>query len=454
MRKHKLTKFLGALAVATAIVGTPVFSIDVSAGSSDIIVDDSSFAESLNSAYWNAPEGDIEAAGGKILFKSENSADSRLIMKSPIAKSAQHEELFQAEYTLNLRKVPDGKRFVLALSLANMESLIGEEDSLALSFENHGGALRSGVYLYDADGKENVLTNAKSVGASFGSSVTIKVSATKDMRLSVIVNGKTLYKGNTSIDLTGRMGFLQNAPCEVAISHVYIVSHKYDTPENPSITEDFEHETINVNAFDSYMKKSCNYFPCGLTIEEYNGENVLMFRNVGIGWFGTTYQYSNFECTFDVPYILFQNALREDGTIIQPVSGGFVFSYGDASDYYDDSGYANSADGIYFENTLVRNLKDSSIKQDLETLGVHDRQNNVGYSVKIRMVDTQFTMYIKALNSDAWQEVFNYKVGNETPTGYIHIWSTGSANFAIDNFKITNLDKDANTIEVDYKTNP
>lgn len=450
MKKNNFKKVISFVLTAI-IIGATCYSTRVMAGASDIIIDDSSFAESLNSSVWNAPNSDITVSDGKILFSSENTEDSRLITKNAIIKSLQHDELFHGEFTVKLQEIPQNKRFVIGFSLANLESVLNEEESIALAFTNDNGVLKAGIYTYDADGQETALVAAKAIGASFGKSLVVKADAKIDMQFTISVNGTTLYADESPVDLTGRIGFLQDATCLAEINHVNIVSHKYDTPENPNVTEDFENDTINVNAFDSYMNGSNNYFPGGLHIEEYNGENVLMFRNVGMGWFGTTYKYSNFECTFDVPYILFNNVLREDGTVQQPASSGFIFSYGDVADYYDAFGYDSSADAIIFENNEVRNIKDYSKRTVINDMGLYDRDNNVGYSVKIRVEDTQFTLDMKPLGATNWQQILSYKIGNETPTGYIHIWSASSANFAIDNFTVTNLDKGAQTVEVDYK---
>ena len=48
--------------------------------------------------------------------------------------------------------------------------------------------------------------------------------------------------------------------------------------------------------------------------------------------------------------------------------------------------------------------------------------------------------------------VYSYKIGNATPTGYVHIWSKGQANFAIDNVRIVNKDKEGKVIDVDYQS--
>lgn len=450
MKKNNLKKVISCM-LTVMVAATTFCSTRVMAGSSDIVIDDSSFAESLNSSVWNAPNSDITVSDGKIVFSSENTQDTRLITRNAVVKSSQHDELFSAEFTIKLQEIPQNAKFAVAFSLANMESYLNEEESIALVFTNDGGALKAGVFTYDADGNEVSLAGLQKVGGTFGKNLSVRATAGNDMQFAIEVDGRTLFKGEAPIDLTGRIGFLQDDTCLAEISHVSIVSHKYDTPENANVLEDFEKETINVNAFDSYMNGSNNYFPSGLRIEEYNGENVLMFRNVGMGWFGTMYKYSNFECTFDVPYILFNNVLRENGTVQQPASSGFIFSYGDVADYYDALAYDTSADAIIFENNEIRNIRDYSKRTLINNLDLYDRDNNVGYSVKIRVEDTQFTLYVKSLGESEWQQILSYKIGNETPTGYIHIWSASSANFAIDNFEVKNLDKGAKTIEVAYE---
>ena len=56
------------------------------------------------------------------------------------------------------------------------------------------------------------------------------------------------------------------------------------------------------------------------------------------------------------------------------------------------------------------------------------------------------------MSAKTYEKVLSYKVGDATPYGYVHIWSTGSANFAIDNLSIINKDVDAQLMEVEYQS--
>ena len=69
----------------------------------------------------------------------------------------------------------------------------------------------------------------------------------------------------------------------------------------------------------------------------------------------------------------------------------------------------------------------------------------------MRMIDGQMTVFLKSAQAEQYDEIYSYKIGDSTPLGYIHIWSSGRGNFALDNLKVTNLDTDANLKEVNYK---
>ena len=80
-----------------------------------------------------------------------------------------------------------------------------------------------------------------------------------------------------------------------------------------------------------------------------------------------------------------------------------------------------------------------------------DEDKNEGYSVKISVIDAEVTVYVKALSASQYEKIMQYKLGNATPTGYIHFFANGQTNFAIDNLKIENKDQDAKVIDVEYK---
>ena len=452
MKKALLNSFS---AFKRVIVFSIVFSvlavmlnvITVNAGASLIVIDNTSFKENINSSVWSDPNGDIIVSNSKIIFSEDNFEESRLISTASIAKSNQYDDLFKSEVELTLKSIPEGKAFAVAYSISSVESTFGDSESVAVVFSNNSNRLAAKAVYFDADGKMEELSKS-SVAVQYGGKITVKTNVTGESNAVVSINNTVVFSGETPTPMTGRVGFMQNGVCKAEISSVYVESYKYDSPENVTIAEDFETGTFNVNKLISYMSSNNYAAPSGLSVKDYNGSKVLLFKNVGMGWLGTTYKYSNFECTFDIPYVLLSNVIDDNGVIVQPKTDGFIFSYGDQSDFYDTWGYETSADAIFFQPFDVMNFKDFDIKSPLPD--IFDPDKNEGYSVKIKVFDTQLTLWVKALNSDNWQELLSYKIGNETPLGYIHIWSVGNTNCAFDNFCVTNLDKDPNIIEVEY----
>lgn len=441
---------VAVLAIAFAIAGGSQFTLPVSAGSSDIVVNDESFATKLDTTKWNAPNVDVVVENGKLIFPESSTGNTRLITKLPATKSRQHEELFHADYAMKINTLPEGERFVLGFSLSGIEAYYGEQGNVEVIFENNNG-IKVGVVGYDDSGEEVRFAESVNCGTSFGQSFKVSVHATIDMKLSVTVNNKKIYEGASPIDLEGRIGFLQTGKCAVEVSSVTIISHKYDSPENVNIIEDFESGGININTMTSKMSNGTGSYPAGIQVEDYNDSKVLMFRNANLAYFGTIYQYSNFEITFDIPYMLHKNITREDGTIKTPYHMAFMLTIGDESEDYDDYGYETAAEGISFASSEISFLKGNSERIFFEGKEFYDEATNEGYSVRVTVIDSWVTVEIKPLDGNQYTEMASYKFGDATPLGYVHLWSTGQANFAIDNLRIINKDKDANVKEVEHK---
>lgn len=453
MKRSKSRKMLIlAIACILGIAGSSLHTVNVSAGSSNIVIDASSFAEKLDTAKWNNPNGDVQVKKGKIIFQKDSTSDTRLITTAAVEKSDYHKELFDVDCTMKFNRLPNGEKFIVAMGLASIESYYEENGSAEIVFENNGG-LKVSFVEYDNDGKKTVITKPISCGVSVGRIFTVAANVDNKNTVKIAVNGKTICNKKIKTELVGRIGLLQTGNCEAEVSNIEIVSHKYDRPENVKATEDFESGSININAFTSAMHTSCGFYPAGVSVEEYAGSNhVLMFRNVDVGYFGTTHEYSNFELKFDIPYLLQENIFREDNTLKTPIHKGFVVALGDESVDYETKGYTTAAEGIVFTNQSIYSLKNNAISADISDMNLGNPKKNEGYSVKILMLDTTLTVYVKELNATKYQEVLKYSTGGVTPLGYIHIWSTGQANFAIDNVSIVNKDIDAKMTKTEYKT--
>ncbi len=446
-RMQKIARCMGSVALALLIACTPLFVTEVSAGASDIVIDSSSFADTLDENIWNVPNGDVFAEGGKIIFNSDTTDGSRILTRRTVVLSKQHQDLFRAEYTLKLNKLEGESKLLFMFGLDSIEANYAEPGNIELVLQNQDG-LQASLVTWDDMGAEMILSAPQKI---MGDTLEIYAVATTDNKFTVTVNGTKIYDNVMETDLTGRIGIGLSGPAEAEISKVDIISHRYETPENTNIVEDFERGTINTNTLYSVMTSACNSWPASLVVEELDGNKVLMFRNVSSGSIGTIHQYSNVEISFDIPYVLYRSVMREDGTALQNAHQGFVVSFGDEVDVHTGLGFNVSPEAVVIAPTSISRYKDGTQAVNLEGKGYFSKEDGTGYSVKIRLEDRQVTVYAKSLEAEVFDELMTYNLGNVNPFGYVHVWSQGACNAAIDNLVITNLDKDPNLVELDYK---
>ena len=451
-RTKRFRRILGVITLAAVLTLTTgqIGTLKVSAGSNEIVIDNSSFNENLDSAKWNAPNNDILIKNGKIVFPEASTEETRLITKSAMAAYTFYEEIFRSDYTLTLKKLPEGKEFIVALGLANIESCSGEAGSVEIFFQNNNG-IKVGIRAYDDSGEVTTLAESKSCGIAQGAPFKMSVKAAADMKLKVVVNNQTIYDKTSPVSLEGRIGFLQTGSCEAEISAADIYSRKYDQPENPNVSEDFESGSMNVNSLTSKMILSSGHYPSAIQVEDYNGSNVLMFRNAQVGYIGSLYKYSNFELTFDVPYIIFDDVLNEDGTVKEDGTTHFIVTFGGVSKDYDAMEYATSTEGIIFRADNIETVHGGHEAVSITDKFSYDPVKKEGYSVKVSVIDTEVAVLIKAPGAADYKQVMKFTTGKTTPLGYVDLWVSGPCNFAIDNFKIENKDKEARLINVEYK---
>lgn len=448
----KQFRFLTALLSVLCLIFS-VFPLTVWAGSSKITIDDSSFAEKINNTIWNNPSGDLVSQDGKLMFPVESTADTRLISKTAVSKSDVTDEMLHAAFQLDALQIPEGETFLFACGLRSIESLPGEKGNVELQF-TRGGGIRAGVVVYETSDSPTVLVEPKAVS---GNSISVEMTLTASQMLTVKVNGTVLYEGQITVTGEGRVGFLQSGSCQAEITGVKIEIFSYNTPENANVSENFDNGTMDTSLLSCAMIKDFGYYPCRISVDEYNGNNVMLFKNSGLGYIGTKYQYSNFELTFDVPYIQRTEVYSEDFQLLTPKSSWFGITFGD--EYMDATWYDydyKSPYMIYFDEwSQIIDFKNNF--KILASLGETDHAffaegEDRGFSVRFAVIDAHVQIGIKWLEEEAFTTVCEYDIANgQTPTGYIHIWGSEPNNFAIDNIVITNLDKNPQLVETEYK---
>ncbi len=447
-RFRSLAALLSLLCLAVS-----VFPITARAGSSKTTIDDSSFAEKINNTVWNNPSGDVISQDGKLIFPAESTSDTRLISKTAVSKSEVTDDMLYAAFQVDAAQIPEGEAFIFACGLRSIESLPGEKGNIELALTNNGG-IQAGVSVYEASDAPMVL--AQPIAFS-GSSFAVELTLTASQNLTVKVNGSLLYDGKIAVTGEGRVGFLQSGGCQAEISGVKIEIFSYNTPENANVSENFDNGTMDTSLLGCAMIKDFGYYPCRISVDQYDGNDVMLFKNSGLGYIGTKYQYSNFELTFDIPYIQRTEVYSEDFELLTPKSSWFGISFGD--EYMEATWYDydyKSPYMVYFDEwSQIIDFKNNF--KILASLGQTDHAffaegEDRGFSVKFSVIDAQVEIGIKWLEEENFTTVCKYAIANgQTPTGYIHIWGSEPNNFAIDNIVITNKDLNAQLVETEYK---
>ena len=439
-----------ALIAALSLLFSAAFSMSVSAGEKVVITNPvNSDDEGLNEADWNISDYGIERMGNTIVISADDaSSDTKIISKTNAKKNEDVSVMAEVTASVKFTALPAGERFAFALGLMSIESGIGEDGNIELYFKNEGG-IKAGVEAFSGDDTATLLA-PKGCGVALNSNATIKMVLFTKGNLQVFVNGALLGNFDLPISGEGRFGIIQTGSCGAVISNLSYTCYYYETPENTDIFEDFEKGEFNANLFVSSSNDN-GIFPSGVMIEDYNGSKVLRFRNTKLAHFCTLYQYSNFEISFDIPYISRQFFYDEYGNVTGKPCSHLAVGFGEETSTPVGYSYVSDVDLVCFTPSLVRSELLKAFRVEIKNMGITDLSTNEGYSVKLRVVDGHYDVSVKSLKATEYKTIASVDIEAQR-SGYVNIWSSGDGDFAIDNLRITNLDRNANKIDVEYKS--
>ena len=441
-RGKRIAYVLLAAALLTVSALTPM---ETKAGKSELVLD----GESLVTSDWNNPEGDVVIEEGKLVFPNESTDYTRFIAKTPVKKEEKVTNLVTLAASIKFNQLPQGKSFILAFGLGSVESLPGEAGNIEVAFTNDGG-IKAGVTAYSDEGTAEAIVAPKNCGVSLNKEAKVNVVITTDSKIEVTVNNQKIGSGALPVSGEGRVGFLQTGECGAVVSNVELIHYEYDRPENTNIVEDFEKGAMDTSKLTAKMLWTAVSAPMGQVVQDYNGNQVLMHINTGAAYIGTMYQYSNFEMTFDVPYLNVEKEYTEDGKLKLVDFNKLIVSLGLEKADWDSPRYDLAAEVVVLEPGTV--YSNSNREAYSTTLTKNPFEEGKPFSMQVKMVDSVITVGMKWLEEENFTTVLQYKLKGGTPTGHLHIWAPQAANFAIDNLKITNLDDDANVIETEYQS--
>lgn len=416
------------------------------AGVSETLLDHST----LEGGDWYNAERDVVAEEGKLIFPESSTEYTRFITKTPAKLNEDFDSLVEMSATVKFNQLPKNKSFVFAFGLSNIESVLGEANNVEVTFTNNGG-IKLGIIAYDENGTKKTVCSPKSCGLSMKKDAKVSVNIKTDKTITVSVNGNKFYSDKLPVTGEGRVGFLQTGSCNVEISNLEVVHFDYARPENPNVFEDFEKGAMDVSKLSAYVIDMHTIFPRGQVVEEYKGNQVLMFRNLVTAYIGTLYKYSNFEITFDVPYIHSQTEYNEDGSVKKPGQTSFLIDFGSEQADWKEYGWTSAAEAVVFsQNAIYSYNKPQELRGEITT--DYFSQPDRGFSVKLSAVDGVVTAGMKWMDESEYQTILTYKLTRGMPEGYVHIWATDCGQFAIDNLKVENLDENPNLIETEFQS--
>lgn len=443
MKTNKITKSLAVL-LTVASVGFGINILPAQAGLKEVVRDTSTVQDEINESVWHNANGDVSAENGVIVFPNNSIGDTKLIVKAKAQANEGVDNVVAFSGKLRFTSLPKGEKFVLGLGLNSIEANLGEAGNVEITFTNTG-SLTAGITAYNENGEAVEVMSAKKCGSMNGTDVKAILKA--DQTLQVSIGGSTVFNGKLPVSGEGRIGFIQTGSCGVKVEGINITFYDYERPENCNIYADFESGDFNKNLLTSKLIYRSYYDQEPYVgIDEIDGNKVFRFRNTPLSYLSTQYKYSNFEMTFDVPYIQKSNVVDEEGKVTNNASSQMIITFGGEAATYNDYGHETAA-----ERLLLREMSAITRKDGTTTASefpFFDPTYDKGFSVKIRMVDNLCTVSMKWIDESKWTEILSY--GIQTPTGTIQIWGQSSCNWAIDNLKIENLDLNPNLIEVDY----
>lgn len=445
MKQGKRVAYILLMAVLVSVFAWSPMKTE--AGTSELVLDTSTLGES----EWSNPEGDVTFSENRLVFPKESTEYTRYISKAKVEADERFANVVSLSATVTFTKMPAGKSFSFGFGLSSIEVLQGEAENIEVIFVNNGG-IKVGVTAYDEAGTAQTVAQPKACGISLNKAAKVNVVIGTDSKITVSVNGTTVCTGTLPMTGEGRVGFLQAGECGAEIADLEIRHYKYDTPENTNIDEDFEKGEFDASKLTSRAIDMYNIWPRGQMIEDYNGSKVFMYKQVGLSYLGTIHQYSNFEMTFDVPYIdVVSEYDPATGTQSRFGQNNFMISIGGEQADWDVDGYSSAIETLVYGAGSVYSKNNPE-----EIFGELTKdpwaENGRPFSVKVSVVDSVVTAGIKWMEEKEFQTVLTYKLKNGTPQGYLHIWTSAVGNWAIDNLKITNLDENAKLIETEYQS--
>ena len=426
-----------SLLLLIALLGSCFPATRVEAGARTVTLTGKSFK---SDGDWNNLRNQVTVDGEKLIFPTDSTEKTGMICKTVIRGDKYFDALVSAECNLKFTKLPAGQNFVLSFGLSGIESGLGNKGNVEVTFSNQNG-IKVGVVAYETKGTPITVCKPTAAGMSIGTTAKVKAEILNSGKILVSINGRTVCSGSLPITGEGRFGFLQTGNCAAEVTDFTLNAYQYFRPENSNISEDFSEGSLNIAVLMGRTLEGNKTF----TFEEYKGNPVLMMKSIGQTFLGTHAGYSNFEMTFDVPYLSTKSGIDESGEAVDGM-GKIGISFGSQKTNAAKKGYESAIDMVTFDKKTVYSMK----KAEQYTAENPYWSEEKPFSLQVIVKDCVVTVGAKWMNEKNYQTLLTYAITNQDVTGYVHLWVLDRANFAIDNLKITNLDHNPTLVEKEF----
>jgi len=426
-----------SLLLLVALLGSLFPATHAEAGARNVTITGKTFK---SDGDWNNMRKQVTVDEEKLIFPVDSTAKTGMICKTVIRGDKYFDALASAECSLKFTKLPAGQSFAISFGLAGIEAGLGNKGNVEVTFSNNNG-LKVGVVAYETKGTPITVCKPTAAGMSIGTVAKVKAEILNSGKIVVTINGRTVCSGKLPVTGEGRFGFLQTGSCAAEVTDFKLNAYQYFRPENSNISEDFSEGSLNIAVLMGKTITGNKTF----TFEKYNGNPVLMMKSIGQTFLGTHAGYSNFEMTFDVPYMSTKAGIDQNGEAVDGM-GKLGISFGSQKTNAGSKGYEKAIDMVTFEKDLVYSMKN---EKTINAINPYWSENKP-FSLQVIVKDCVVTVGAKWMNEKTYQTLLTYELTNQDVTGYVHLWIVDKANCAIDNLKITNLDHNPTLVEKEF----
>ena len=164
-------------------------------------------------------------------------------------------KLIDAEFSIKINRVDDGKMFGFAFGLDTPSSKIPSEDSNMLAFKADGNNLKLLLCSYDKSNKLTTVFEKDGYVDAINNAVKLNLYVDVNGGVNIKLDGTEVFnKADAGIDAEGFVGFGQSGKFSAEISNISVLAYENVVPMNSDFFETFDNGEYNAEVLYSQGK--------------------------------------------------------------------------------------------------------------------------------------------------------------------------------------------------------